>query len=812
MTNAQHSSFTSPAQVAERVRFGERAIGLAVLGVLLSLTVAVYFWWVLQEPIIWETLAGLVVAFILLLGAGWALRRQRFDTATALYYAALFFLVVPPVLTRQGLGGPAFVFMLGALLAFNQRVTSERASGAFGMVAIGLALIPLLTEFFFEVDQLPLPDGFLAVAWALAALMSLPALWFFLRNFDALPLRSRLTILLLGIGIVPLGILGVVTNLFTRQALIDAAETKLLNDARQVANVVDTFINFTLDSVRTEARLLDVVEYMEALAQADRAPTPAERLRVEATLRELARKDPVFISSYALLDAFGVVRLSTLESEIGLDWSGRPFVQAPLAQGVPYVSDVFIENGQGQLYFSTPVRGRNGQAVGLLVVHYRADILQDRVRRVSNTFDQGYQALLIDADGIRLAQSAFPELIYTLLVPPTPEKFASLQQAGRLPPGTLTGLSTQATDLANRLLTMDADPVFTIRTVTTGQEPNLVAAARLQNPAGRNWMVAYAQKQSAFLQPVTAQVRNVLVTGLLSALGIAVVASVIARLTVAPLNNLIEVATRIGRGDLSARANSQWRDEVGVLARTFNQTAAQLQETLLGLERRVQERTRALQTSVEVSRRLSTILDQNELLTQVVNQVKTAFNYYHTQIYLMDDSQTQLLLAGGSGEAGQALLERHHRLALGRGVVGRAAQTNQPVLVSDVTRDPGWLPNPLLPDTRSELAVPIAVGDTVLGVLDVQHTAPGGLTTDDMELLQSLANQVAVALQNTRAYAATRQQARREALLNAINQRIRGTTSIAEALQVAARELGEATGAQHAQVQLRHTPPDLPTS
>ncbi len=139
-------------------------------------------------------------------------------------------------------------------------------------------------------------------------------------------------------------------------------------------------------------------------------------------------------------------------------------------------------------------------------------------------------------------------------------------------------------------------------------------------------------------------------------------------------------------------------------------------------------------------------------MTEVVNQVKNAFGYYHTQIYFFDENKENLIMAGGTGEAGEMMLAQFHKLAKGNGLVGRAAETNEPILVADTTQNPEWLPNLLLPETKSELVIPISIGNQVLGALDVQHNIVDGLTREDIDALQAIANQVAVAAQNAQSY------------------------------------------------------------
>ncbi len=170
----------------------------------------------------------------------------------------------------------------------------------------------------------------------------------------------------------------------------------------------------------------------------------------------------------------------------------------------------------------------------------------------------------------------------------------------------------------------------------------------------------------------------------------------------------------------------------------------------------LRHQARQLEISAQVSRQLTAALDLDELLLKVVELIKNSFDYYHVHVYLLDTESGYLIMREGTGQVGQQLKARGHRIPLGRGMVGTVGQSGQPLLARDVREQPNWIPNPLLPETRSELTVPLKIGDRILGVLDVQSNQVGGLTEADMSLMESLGQQIAVAVQNALLFRETR--------------------------------------------------------
>jgi GAF domain-containing protein/HAMP domain-containing protein len=225
-----------------------------------------------------------------------------------------------------------------------------------------------------------------------------------------------------------------------------------------------------------------------------------------------------------------------------------------------------------------------------------------------------------------------------------------------------------------------------------------------------------------------------------------------------PILSLSHVAQKITEGDLSARAKIETSDEVGDLAKTFNAMTSQLQGTLQGLEQRVADRTRNLELAAEVGRSVSQVRALDVMLSDACELILKEFNLYYVQVYLADPSGPTLKLEAGTGTVGAQLVGRGHSLPLDSGSInGRAAIEKRSVVISDTAQSATFRKNPLLPETRGEMAVPLIVADQVVGVLDMQSSAPGILTEEVLPAFEALAGQLAVAVQNANLLTETEQ-------------------------------------------------------
>lgn len=231
--------------------------------------------------------------------------------------------------------------------------------------------------------------------------------------------------------------------------------------------------------------------------------------------------------------------------------------------------------------------------------------------------------------------------------------------------------------------------------------------------------------------------------------------------TVRPIQELAGIASRLGRGEWQAPIPGYSQSEINALAEALRRMRDQLYQSFQELEARVQERTQSLQrrasqmkAAAEVGHAAATMLELNELLTRVTHLISDRFGFYHTGIFLLDQDKEFAVLQAANSPGGQRMLAQHHRLKVGQeGIVGRVTASGKAHIALDVGEDAVYFNNPDLPSTRSEMALPLRVGDQIFGALDVQSQEANAFQQEDIEVLQLLADQVAVAIQNARLFA-----------------------------------------------------------
>jgi GAF domain-containing protein/HAMP domain-containing protein len=227
---------------------------------------------------------------------------------------------------------------------------------------------------------------------------------------------------------------------------------------------------------------------------------------------------------------------------------------------------------------------------------------------------------------------------------------------------------------------------------------------------------------------------------------------------VIPLQQLASEAQKIGAGEWDINLPPSSNDEIGVLAQAFQVMAEQIHGFIRELERRVGDRTRdlerrntQLQVAAEIAREATAIHDLDELLELAVNLIRGRFGFYHAGIFLLDVKDEYAILSAATGEAGREMLNRDHKLKVGEvGMVGFVTDTGQSRIALDVETDPTHYKNPLLPETRSEMTLPLKVGEHIIGALDVQSQYPNAFTEDDIAIMQVMADQLAIAIENAR--------------------------------------------------------------
>ncbi len=774
-SRARSSGAPQAEAVISRATWATAIIGFLMLGmgVFLLITALPLKHWqnVVGVAIPWLVSATAILGFIMV-------RRGRVLAGLSLTLGMFLAACVIEVLLISGGYGPilaisAFVITSGMAI-FAMPVNR---AGRFVIISALVGTAVLLLDIF-PPSFLPRQPGKSLSLWAVLIACVAAVVVFLgliLWRFKTFNLRPKLIIFFIVTILLAITAMAVMNGFLIRNALTEAANRALNTGASETAAVVDDFLRRTSYSTNDEAALAGFSAYLSLSPEA-RHNSAAEQTAL-SLLQNLKSKAPAYAASYMLIDLNGRVIAETWNVDpdtyppfLGLDIVDNDSFPLMLNSGYPYVSPLLYSHDDNTyyLYFAGRITGSEHLPVGILVVRYYGDVLQSLVAGKYGLAGENSYPILYDDEGICLAHGLDENLIGTTVVPLDPAKAEAFQTAGQLPPDPIEELTGNYPDLAAGLaLGKTGKPFFSA--LVPGKNAEIHSGA-VYYMGTRSWRVAYVQPQSAYLGPVQEQTQWTI----LLALGIAylttISATIMAQFLTRPIMVLTEVAKRVSGGDLMAQAQIRSQDEIGTLAGTFNAMTTELRQTLEGLEHRVAERTsdlskaseqmqkraNQLEAVSEAARAIASIQNPEELLQTVTRIVSERFGFYHVGIFMLDKVQDYAVLQAANSEGGHRMLARGHRLKKGQGIVGYAVAHGEPRIALDVGTDAVFFDNPDLPYTRSEMALPLKVGERVIGALDVQSIQQSAFIEEDVSVLTTLADQVSIAIENSRLFAETR--------------------------------------------------------
>ena len=684
------------------------------------------------------------------------IRRGRADLGLKMLYWSTMLSIIPNSFFTAG-AGPilvAMVLLLGYVNVFYLQPRSWRRRYQYGPLLIALAIgavefwnPPFRFSFFSTPFFGPSALTFLVVS--IVALVLYQA-----RREIASSIRLKIIVWMGAIMIVLSAILVTYSVITFRQSSVASAEAEALAVAESQARQIQTETETPLSMARSLAQALTAVKDPAGGA-------PLSREQVNPMLRQILVENPSFLGTYTLWEPNAFDNLdSSYKNTPSHDASGRfiPYwVRAddgsisviPLEQyETPGIGDWYIlpRQSKQEMTFAPliyPIGGVDvvmasfivpitfdGQFYGIAGIDAPIAFVQEIVDGI-NLYDGSADAVLMTTSGTLIGVRNRPELVNQSATAIYPD-FEQLQQR----------LETGESFIS---ASPDGETLRVFVPVELGQ-------------SGSHWTFSLLIPYSKITAPATASALRQSLIGislfLLSLLLLWYFTGQIA----SPIGSLTKAANAITGGDLNTVADVQTTDEIGVLAGVFNTMTAQLRGTLATLEARVADRTRNLELAAEVGRSVSQVRELGSMLTDAAELIRKQFDLYYVQVYLTDPSQTNLILRSGTGDVGRQLLARSHRLPLDTASInGRAAVEKKSVVIADTAASATFRPNPLLPNTRSEMAVPLLVGEKVAGVLDMQSEGAGVLSEEALSAFEALAGQLAIAIQNASLLAETEQ-------------------------------------------------------
>ncbi len=629
------------------------------------------------------------------------------------------------------------------------------ALGAVASLACGVL------AFYSPLPQITNATAELIIVWA-ARVLTLAILALIMTQFRTLNLPNKILISFLSVVVLISMTFNIVMSSSTVNTMTDQVGQQLLRVAEGRSVVLGDYLNGRLEALQTLA--LDETIRQSVGAANDLKPDLAGILELDEEWRQVVASgvnNPLVtnrLSNSLSRDLLAFQSLSPENIEVFVTDQAGALVSATNLTSDYYQADEdwwisAFNAGDGDVYISQPEFDESAGALSILMA--------------VPVYDTRHGNLI----GILRSTISIDSLVDVLNDP--------IGETGEVdiyfPDGTMLDTKTAEYEDINPdslAAIQESDSQIFHRATFEGQD-SILAQSQLRSQSNDSrindlgWTVIISQDTSEALAPVNQQVRVSSLFGALMAGISALLSLVVAQRLTKPIANLTETANEIMRGNLTARATVDSQDEIGQLSETFNAMTIQLQETLLGLETRVAERTAELEESsqklqiranqfeaiAQLARAITSIQDLDTLLPRITKLVSQQFGFYHVGLFLLDESRQYAVLSAANSEGGQHMLARKHRLGVGQtGIVGYVTSTGNPRIALDTGTDAVYFDNPDLPDTHSEMALPLRVGKIVIGALDVQSTEPNAFSEDDVEVLSILADEVSVAIENARLF------------------------------------------------------------
>jgi GAF domain-containing protein/HAMP domain-containing protein len=685
-----------------------------------ALTILFYGWlyWRTQIWQLWIEAGALSLAILLALASTIFIRRDKADIAG---YLTVLGVVVAFLANEVAFkNATAYIAVGGALviLLSGDMLLPKRGKtwATFLIAYLGLmALFNLAPPFpRYDITQSPLLNLFIP---GLTFALVLASIFQAFRAFRFGSIRSRLLIGFVATAVIPVLITGVVATLISQRNAIDRTSNQL----ESVATLKEAELRAWINNL--QLYLSGIVERPDIAHSAILSDgSLASHDAVQNTFQQLMENSKLFDELF-IMDTTGRVILSTDKGQEGKSFAGQPLVTEGLKG--QYVAPPLYSpylNGY-RIILTQPILDDRGQVIGLLAGRANNQTLNEILLERAGLGETG-QSYLVGANYVLVTRLANGQEYLTVRTQ-----------------GAVDAISSQANGSGTYSNALGEQVVGVYHWL-----PELNVALL----AEQNRSEVLASLAATLAVNLAVIVLAVLAAGGLSLLITSNISNAI--------SELVTTSQRLSTGELSLQARVVRDDEIGALARAFNSMAGQLRDLVSNLEQRVAERTAEvqqrsaqIQLASEVARDIATTTDLEKLLNQSVSLIRDRFNFYHAGIFLLDDSGEYAVLRAATGEAGQKMLAQNHKLRVGAvGIVGAATGKGEPHIALDVKADPTHYKNPLLPETQAETALPLRIGQRVTGALDVQSREPNAFSQEDVTILQTMADQLAVAIENAR--------------------------------------------------------------